>query len=220
MFFIQWFDKDHAFLFKLLTVQNNCKLSEQEIQHGATSLLSCAPKEVSRLPTDVIQFIIKAHLQRRYARKKYFDSWFIFPAKGYSCQSTYRFLKRWFCLESLQHVLSWVYSWWEDNSSRSSEEAALHEEIPTDSQCPPAHTRRPKSQVLGCQERELFWDKAEWDKPPVPSLPTCPATPSHSKPAIQNVQFCQQITHLTLPGFEIGQFCNCFKALEDIFLYF
>lgn len=105
-------------------------------------------------------------------KKKYFNSLFIFPVKSYSCQSTYRFLKRQFCLDSLRHAHSWVYSWSERNSSRCSAEAALHEEIPTDSQCPPAHTSNPESQVFGEQEQGLLQDKR-----PVPSLPACPAPP-------------------------------------------
>lgn len=163
--------------------------------------MSRAPKEISRSPAAVIQFIIKANwslLQRRCTGKKYFNFWFIFPVKSYSCQSTYRFLKRWFCLDSLQHARSWGSSWLENNSSRSFEEATLHEEVPTDSQWPPAHTGSPKSQ--GRQERGLLWDVPEWDKPPVPSLPTCPATASRSKPAIRNGQFWQQRPHLLNTG--------------------
>lgn len=114
--------------------------------------MSRDPKEISRSPAAVIQFIIKANwslLQRRCTGKKYFNFWFIFPVKSYSCQSTYRFLKRWFCLDSLQHARSWGSSWLENNSSRSFEEATLHEEVPTDSQWPPTHTGSPKSQVFG-----------------------------------------------------------------------
>lgn len=136
----------------LLTVQNNRKLSDQKIQHGATSLMSCAPKEISRLPAAVIQFIIKVKwslLQRRYTRKQYLNSCFIFPVRSYSCQSTYRFLKRWFCLDSLWHTHSWVYSWSENSSLRSSEKAALHKDVCTDCQQPPAHAGSLQAQVFG-----------------------------------------------------------------------
>lgn len=165
--------------------------------------MSRAPKEISRLPAAVIQFIIKANwslLQRRCTGKKYFNSWFIFPVKSYSCQSTYGFLKGWFCLHSLRYARSWVCSWLENNSLRSFEEATLHEEVPTDNQWPLAHTSSLKSQSLGRQERSLLRDMLEWNKPLVPSLPTCPATASCSKPAIQNRQFGQQSPRLLNTG--------------------